>query len=89
MATITEPKAKEIDGIIYFDTPWDVSEKDWFSLHDESDFIADNLDNDKVRIYCYAKNGAYNGALERIAKTMYPQKVIYHGMGVSFGGIWL
>lgn len=89
MATITEPKSQEKDGIVYFDTPWDVSEKDWFSLHDESDFIADDLEDDRVRIYCYAKNGRYNAALERVAKTMYPQKVIYNGMGISFGGIWL
>lgn len=89
MAMVVEPKSEERNGVVYFDTPWDTSVRDWFSLHDESDCVVDSLDEDRIRVYCYAKNGLYNGALERIAKTMYPQKAIFHGMGVSFGGIWL
>ncbi len=89
MAMIIEPKSQERDGIVYFDTPWEVSSNAWYSLHDESDYIADKLDDDKIRVYCYAKNGLYNAELEKMAKEQFPQKVIHRGMGVSFGGIWL
>ena len=87
MAILTEPKSEEKNGIVFFEEPWDISTTDWFSLHDESDFVADGLDNNMVRIYCYAKNGFYNAELEKVAKSLYPQKVIYNGMGVSFVGI--
>lgn len=86
---IMEPDAKEQNGVIFFDQPWDVPLEDWYSIHDESDFIADELSDHRVRVYCYAKNGMYNPELERVAQTMYPQKVIYNGMGISFGSIWL
>ena len=89
MTMVIEPKAEEKNGVVFFDIPWDVSSKDWFSLHDESDYIADDLDNCMIRVYCYAKNGLYNAELEKVAKAQYPEKVIYNGMGVSFGGIWL
>lgn len=89
MNTLTEPKSEEKNGVVFFDKPWDISTNEWFSLHEESDFIADDLDNNMIRVYCYAKNGLYNAELEKVAQTQYPHKAIYNGMGVSFGGIWV
>ena len=83
MAILTEPKSEEKNGIVFFEEPWDISTTDWFSLHDESDFVADGLDNNMVRIYCYAKNGFYNAELERllnhcIHKKSYITEWVFH-----------
>ncbi|MBO4374649.1 MAG: hypothetical protein J5829_06045 [Lachnospiraceae bacterium] len=88
MATVTEPKSKEKNGVVFFDEPWEVSLSDWFSLHEESDYIADKLDGKRIRIYCYAKDASYNAEFEKVARELYPQRVIHSGIGVTFGGIW-
>ena len=84
-----EPESKEIDGIVYFAEPYEISTKEWYSMHDESDFIADDLGNHIARIYCYALDASFNQKLEKVAKEKYKDKVIFNGIGVAFGGIWI
>lgn len=72
----------EIDGIIYFEHPFEVDYLEWLSKHLDCDSIItrESSYSDVVHVICYACTSDYNKDLRIVRNKKYPNEKILQGL---------
>lgn len=72
----------EIDGIIYFKSPFEVDYLDWLAKHLDCDSVIEKETSysDVVHVICYARTSDYNKNLRAVKNMKYPDDKILQGL---------
>ena len=92
------PNSKVVDGIVFFETPYEVNWGEFVEVHSDCDSIVTEesllLGEAEVEVICYSSAKEYNDKLRKLFDAEYKGKGYYYALGSSWekydlSSVWL